>query len=721
MDLRVRGVIRSGEERLDVAISDLEYVNGPDGPMLVSVAGAEGGVATYMAGAGALPAFRDSAFFGSPQVNGSGARLVMAEFGGVTQVCVSGVRPDGLLSYSLDGSGALGRAGAMTGDALGAAPDVVATTAGGDMVLAASGEQGFSIHQLGNDGTLTGKTRVADTDATHAAEVGDMATVRIGESDVLVVASRSEHGVSAYTLDGPAPSAGGRMGPSEGLGIMVPTDIETAEIDGAHYVVVASAPAAGESGALSVMRIDADGALRPTDHVIDTRDSRFGKVQAVQVVQADGHVFVIAGGGDGGLSLFELLPHGRLVHLDSIAGTDATRLDDISALEIAAEDGDLQVFAARESGQGIAVLTADMSGRGETLIAPGAGGAVAGGALDDILVDRGGADTLTGGAGADRFVLSSDGTRDRITDFDPAMDVLDLSGLPFLYDADRLDIRQTDDGAVITHRDETIALTSADGAPLDPEAVRAAVDLSIHHGHLPPDPALQIGSPFADAMSGSGADDTIRGKDGDDTLEGQAGRDVLDGGAGDDILFGGNGHDTLSGNAGADLLKGNAGDDMLRGGGGNDILVGHGGRDSLDGEAGHDTLRGGGGDDTLDGGGGDDVIRGGAGDDVIRGGEGDDVISGGDGDDVLIVGAGADTFVFNTPGASDTLPDADPLADGLDPGRAVPDAEMAASQRPAGAARDPSSGLVARLDGAEAVWRDGYGDVTALETAFMLG
>ena len=106
---------------------------------------------------------------------------------------------------------------------------------------------------------------------------------------------------------------------------------------------------------------------------------------------------------------------------------------------------------------------------------------------------------------------------------------------------------------------------------------------------------------------------------------------------------------------------------------------------------------------------------------MIRGGDGDDVIRGGDGDDVLIAGAGADMFVFNTPGGSELLPDTDPLADGLDPGQAVPDAEMAAAQRLAGAARDPSSGLAARLDGAEAVWRDGQSDATALETAFMLG
>lgn len=55
---------------------------------------------------------------------------------------------------------------------------------------------------------------------------------------------------------------------------------------------------------------------------------------------------------------------------------------------------------------------------------------LSGGAGDDVLSGGGGDDALTGGPGSDRFVFGAvDGGRDRITDFEPARDCLDLSAL----------------------------------------------------------------------------------------------------------------------------------------------------------------------------------------------------------------------------------------------------------------------------------------------------
>lgn len=48
---------------------------------------------------------------------------------------------------------------------------------------------------------------------------------------------------------------------------------------------------------------------------------------------------------------------------------------------------------------------------------------------DDRLFGGGGRDRLTGGAGADRFVFLKDHGADRITDFTPGVDLIDLSGL----------------------------------------------------------------------------------------------------------------------------------------------------------------------------------------------------------------------------------------------------------------------------------------------------
>ena len=76
------------------------------------------------------------------------------------------------------------------------------------------------------------------------------------------------------------------------------------------------------------------------------------------------------------------------------------------------------------------------------------------------------------------------------------------------------------------------------------------------------------GSPFADRLSGSGANGATReflaGGAGDDVLDGRGGRDWLTGGSGDDTLTGGPGPDELDGQAGADTLLARDGETDLR-------------------------------------------------------------------------------------------------------------------------------------------------------------
>jgi Ca2+-binding RTX toxin-like protein len=125
------------------------------------------------------------------------------------------------------------------------------------------------------------------------------------------------------------------------------------------------------------------------------------------------------------------------------------------------------------------------------------------------------------------------------------------------------------------------------------------------------------------------------------------------GNASDNVITGGTGNDVLNGLGGNDTLNGGAGNDILDGGAGNDALNGGLGNDSLIGGLGTDTVDGGDGNDTLDGGAGIDSILAGAGDDVVNYvfGEGADTVDGGAGADRLnITGNGAAnalTVVFN--------------------------------------------------------------------------
>jgi len=89
-----------------------------------------------------------------------------------------------------------------------------------------------------------------------------------------------------------------------------------------------------------------------------------------------------------------------------------------------------------------------------------------------------------------------------------------------------------------------------------------------------------------------------------------------------------------------------ADDDPLVGTKGDDRIVGMNGDDDLVGRAGNDILLGGNGDDVLSGHKGADNLKGGNGFDILSGGGGDDVLSGGDGGDVLIGGAGFDLLSY---------------------------------------------------------------------------
>ncbi len=53
---------------------------------------------------------------------------------------------------------------------------------------------------------------------------------------------------------------------------------------------------------------------------------------------------------------------------------------------------------------------------------------------NDTLHDIGNRDILTGGLGADTFVLSHDGRRDTITDFQDGIDTVDFTSFNVTYD-----------------------------------------------------------------------------------------------------------------------------------------------------------------------------------------------------------------------------------------------------------------------------------------------
>jgi len=457
------------------------------------------------------------------------------------------------------------------------------------------------------------------------------------------------------------------LGMETGIGIANPSALATATVAGQLHALVAGAG----SSSITVFSVGSDGRLTATDHVIDGLYSRFQAVSALETVAVAGRSYVLAGGADDGMALMLLLPGGRLLHLGSVAGLAVTNPTALAVRAITGNTGavTLQLFAAGESA-GIAqyaldlgVLAAPRLATGPGTLQGGAGNdlliggdapvTLSGGAGDDILVGGPGAALMTGGAGADLFVLAANGQVNRITDYDPAQDRLDLSAFPMLRSLAQLSRLQTATGARLGFGATVIEITAANGRGLASVLFTDAILGGLQRMPLGGGGLIARARAGGEELQGMAAGDRLYGGAGHDTLRGGAGADLLSGEAGDDQNHGQDGNDRIYGGAGNDSLYGGHDNDRILGGMGEDRILGGEGSDLVEGEADNDRIFGDGGNDTLHGGAGHDVLFGGLGRDLLDGGSGNDSLLGGDGSDLILGATGNDTLIGG-PGA-DTL------------------------------------------------------------------
>jgi len=210
-----------------------------------------------------------------------------------------------------------------------------------------------------------------------------------------------------------------------------------------------------------------------------------------------------------------------------------------------------------------------------------------GGAGNDTIYATEGS-TLTGGLGADSFIVEedlSDTLVPRITDFDPAVDSLHIDLTP----------EDGDDGAFTL-------VDRADGLGQDLFlGDKLVVELLGNNDIQLDDINITVRLPFTEDGSseytignsetdigtqviGSYGDDIITGSDGGDAIAGRGGSDLIDGGAGNDTLFGDGGYifsyDVDDGGDRITFLE----TDTINGGDGDDIIISVNGNDIIGGE-----------------------------------------------------------------------------------------------------------------------------------------
>ncbi len=332
------------------------------------------------------------------------------------------------------------------------------------VATARSDSPGLDLFRMHADGSLSLKTHVADTPSIPLGDVADMASLRLGQRSYLFAASSLDAGIASFRV-GKAGKAYLRdvVLPGDGGGFSLPTTLETATVQHRKFLLMGAAG----SSSISVFKVSAKGMLKETDYRLDDLNTRFSHVGALDSFNYKGHAYVLAGGADDGLTLFELNPDGTLFTLQSLADQPGMSLRNVQAIATAVMGPEIQVFAAGSGTPGITQLSLDLGAVGSIIRGTGGRDTLTGTALDDNIFGGGGRDHLDGGAGNDRlsdgagrdvltggpgqdvFIFRQDGKTDKITDFTFGEDRIDLSGYPMVHDISALQIVDKPWGYVI--------------------------------------------------------------------------------------------------------------------------------------------------------------------------------------------------------------------------------------------------------------------------------
>jgi len=671
--------VSSGFDLLDTDIERLKMLSTASGTYLISATGVNGGLLAWRVDGASLPFVLDSYYFTGSMRSMETLDLAWADFVGQRRL-IFGVSQSGdLLSCNTSGPGDLGKGVTVALDdshspwlqsgLLGAG-----LQGGTKMIFVADAISGaltgYTIAPTTGTAVFASSTASPSGNASAGKVLLEIVAQPTG--DVLLRADLGSQGVTSYGVnaDGSLRLIG-RLGAAEGLGINTPSVMKVITLWGESFILLGAA----ESGSLSVMKLGIGGALIATDHLLDTLDTRFDKIAALEAVTVGDRAFIIAGGGDDGLTLFSLLPDGQLIYLQTLSHQTGYGLENVQSIAAAVVEGRIDVYVASATVPGLSKFSIDLAPLGSTLNGAATGSTLTvGTALDDMLISNStGNDTLQGGAGNDilvsglgttrmfggtgndLFVIRPSSNRHYVMDFQ-AGDRIDLGAWPMLHSTAQLIATPTASGILLRYLDNEIEIVSRDGKAL------ALKDLWSNLEFTLPDRVLVMNVLTGLQLLGGTGPDLLQGEAGNDTLQGDGGADRLFGRGGNDSLLGGDAADTLVGDTGADTLLGEVGDDRIEGGDGadsviagdgadsiwgslaNDTIYGNAGLDFVAGEAGADLLYGGADADLLLGGSENDTLVGEAGNDTLYGETGNDRIEGGDGADSVSAGDGADSI-----------------------------------------------------------------------------
>ncbi len=465
-----------------MGLSSLDIINVGTRQYLIAAGEADGGLSSYEILANGSLVAADDVIFGA-NTGTQNVRYVDAfTFEGAAYIIPSGRYDDNLSVFNLDSAGSFTATQTLSGAGTAHMTMSEAVTVGANSYLFnATASTGLDRYTITTGGMLTTQTHFNDTPLVSLGDVSAMVSANLKGHDFLFVASAFDAGLTVFEVGGGGGLSSRFHLTPDMVGFNAITTLQTAQIAERAFLLVGSA----ETDTLMVLRVSAGGHLNLVDSLVDTSETRFARISALDVFEQDGRTFVLAAGSDDGVTLFELTYRGRLNLLGVVADEFTTTLTNISDIKVEITNSKIMVFVASATEHGFTEFeltlnpgttfvggntldTITGSAGDDTIFGMGRNDILNGGAGNDRLVDGRGRDVLTGGSGADIFEFIADGKRDKITDYEHGIDKIDFTDYPHLYSYHDLQIGTRPDGAVITIGTEKLWITSADGQPIDP-------------------------------------------------------------------------------------------------------------------------------------------------------------------------------------------------------------------------------------------------------------
>ena len=539
------------------------------------------------------------------------------------------------------------------GSSLGSDAALVVSLGGGRILMGSPRDGMAMVLRFDRSGA------VIQEDVFQSSDLVGISGMAVGTGDVTLINALQNTVAVLEVSDQGKISLNNPIGPAVGLPTIQPTDLVTIDTDTGPMTIVASRG----TSSLAVLRRDNDG-FTVLDYIVDDRTTRFDQVFALSHLSIGDRHFIAASGMDQGITFYEVLSSGKLVFITNFVHGINDEYPQYTDYDLLFINNEVKVIFKLKSELGYVAHLLDFSAlsnfhdptsyMNQLLSAKLGGDVLGGGSGSDILIDNDGRDDLSGGPGGDIFVLGHDGQTDRILDFDPAQDIVDLSLWPMLYSVDQLDIATTDQGMVLTYQNEELILILADagagsavGTVNYRFATRYDIDLApVEMATLPHDPepwsaeVLMAGPAQITYEFPHMSYQPIGANSPQPQFVMLTLRDTF---AFDDGVGLGSEIQQLGTSTSSSTTP----------------VLGSKYSEYISGTVGHDELFGFYGADDLLGGAGNDVLRGGSGADRLYGGDGQDTLYGGLGDDLLIGGADADQFIFT----SDLTPDYDVIFD----------------------------------------------------------